>query len=96
MQDLSNILDHLRRPRLLIRAARIGAQEFSRSKHLPALLGFAPSSLAERTVPALLELEADMDARRREQDATYSPRRHVELLVALIAEARRLRSMAQP
>ena len=38
MQDLSSMLHALSRPRLLIRAARIGARDYSRNRHLRRLL----------------------------------------------------------
>jgi len=40
MQDALTILQKLRRPILLIRAARIGACEYKRVAHLPRLLGY--------------------------------------------------------
>lgn len=90
MYDTAEKLAQLTRPRLLIRAARLGMQDYSRRKHLPSLLGYGADSRPSATLPALMELEEDMDTRRRHQDATYSVRRHVELLVAMMAEARSL------
>ena len=43
-----------------------------------------------KAVSRLLAAEDEMDALRREGGASYSVTRHIELLVALIAEARLL------
>ena len=40
MQDVLTILQQLQRPRLLMRAARIGAMDYRRSAQLPRLLGY--------------------------------------------------------
>ncbi|MEL7088895.1 MAG: DUF6477 family protein, partial [Planctomycetota bacterium] len=39
MQDVLTMLQCLHRPRLLMRAARIGAEDYRRAAHLPRLLG---------------------------------------------------------
>ncbi|EIE50684.1 hypothetical protein C357_12639 [Citreicella sp. 357] len=82
----------LRRPRLLVRAARIGADEYRREVHLGRILsGLAP----DRSGPVLMkliELETMLDTRRRAVDASYSVARHVEVLAAMMGEARILRN----
>jgi hypothetical protein len=88
------MIDHLlaattlRRPRLLIRAARIGSESYARDRHLHRLLG--EREVASRAAPLgeLLEREAPMDAARRTGAAAYSAARHVALLSAIIAETR--------
>ncbi|WP_292068146.1 DUF6477 family protein, partial [Marivita sp. XM-24bin2] len=40
MQDLLTQISALRRPRILIRAARIGAESYHREARLPRLLGY--------------------------------------------------------
>ena len=39
MHDLTSLLHSLHRPRLLIRAARIAAEEYRRDPHLARVLG---------------------------------------------------------
>lgn len=92
MNDVLAMVQSLRRPRLLIRAARIGAEEYRRHPHLRRHLG--PGALP-RSGPALLELleiEADLDAQRKRRDAGYSAPRHVDVLIAMMGEARLLRA----
>lgn len=88
MQDILSLLCGLRRPQLLVRAARIGADDYRREVHLSRILaGSAP----ERSGPVLMklvELEALLDTRRRAVDASYSVARHIEVLAAMMGEAR--------
>ena len=92
MTDILLRLDRLRRPRLLIRAARLGAEEYRRDLHLPRLLGRGalPRSLA--ALQQLMDLEAAQDEARRQDAAGYSIMRHVETMIAVIGEARILRA----
>ncbi|EBA07318.1 DUF6477 family protein [Sagittula stellata] len=92
MKDVLGILNDLRRPRLLIRAARIGAQEYRRSPHLRRVLGDAVLPRSGVALMRLLEIEAELDERRRSGDATYSVSRHVEVLTAMMGEACVLRA----
>jgi hypothetical protein len=91
MQDLISMMNALRRPRLLIRAARIGADEYNRERHLQRLLGYGVLPRNGPAMMALMELERGMDDLRREGDAAYSLPRHLDLLIAMIGEARILR-----
>jgi hypothetical protein len=85
---LSASINALRRPQLLIRAARFGLAEYRRDRDLRRLLAVAPLPSPAAAVGQLLEAEAEAEACRREGAATYSVARHIEILVALIAEAR--------
>jgi hypothetical protein len=95
MSDILNRLDRLRRPRLLIRAARIGADDFRRDIHLPRLLGHGGLPRHITALSQLMEIEAAMNASRRADEASYSMIQHVEVMIAVIAEARILRA-SQP
>jgi len=87
-------LSKLRRPRLLMHAARFGLGDYRRDRDLRRLVtcGLSP----EQTVPSLLILEADMEASRTAGATAYSAARHIDVLVALLAEARLLRRGVQP
>ncbi|MFC4671741.1 DUF6477 family protein [Seohaeicola nanhaiensis] len=87
MQDILTILNRLRRPRLLIRAARIGAREYSRDRHLRRLLGYTTLPRPASALLRLMDLERDLDDRRRQDDAGYSLSRHLDLLIAMMGEA---------
>ncbi len=89
MSDFRMILANLRRPRLLMHAARFGLVDYRRDRDLRRLVrcGLSP----EETVPSLMSAEAAIEATRLAGDATYSVARHIEVLIALLAEAQLLR-----
>ena len=90
MPDLRQTLRALRRPRLLIRAARFGLAEYDRPRDLRRLLRRTTTPTPSRALAILLDYEAMVDELRRSGDVTYSPARHIELLVAIMGEARLL------
>jgi len=86
-----------RRPRLLLRTARIGLAEYERERDLRRVLRLpAAPAPGPATVLALLDLEAEQEAQRTrapvEIGDTWRPARHVEVLIALLAEARLMAS----
>ena len=81
-------LTSLRRPRLLIRAARFGIADYDRRRALPRLVDIACGAENAKILDALLLAEADAENQRRAGFATYSIARHIELLVALMVESR--------
>ena len=89
MSDFCKTLSSLRRPRLLMHAARFGLGEYRRDRDLRRLVSCGSSP--EETVPTLLSCEEVMEATRKAGDAGYSVTRHIEVLIALLAEARLLR-----
>lgn len=80
-------LGALKRPNLLVRAARIGLKDFSRERSLRRIFQSENYPGPGEAFEKLLEIEALTDRARREGGAVYSPARHVELLTALINEA---------
>lgn len=78
----------LRRPALLVRAARIGLGGYRRARDLARILGAPAPEEAGQALPALGALERDLDLRRRTGLGGYLPSAHVAVLTALIAEAR--------
>lgn len=94
MLDVMTMIRNLRRPALLARAARFGADDYRRDVVLPRLLKTEKVPRPAAAVMALLELEAATDARRIAKAGDYSPARHVELLIAISGEARILMATA--
>ena len=89
MSDCCTLLANLRRPRLLMRAARFGLGEYRRERDLRRLVKtVAPP---EETLPHLMQVEEGLEATRLSGDATYSVARHIDVLIALLAEARLMR-----
>ena len=96
MQDLLTMLNALHRPRLMMRAARIGAQDYRRTIHLPRLLGYGVLPRHDAALLKLIEMEAVLDDQRTDGDASYSLIRHLDVLIAMVGEARVLRTAQAP
>ncbi len=89
MSDFRLILANLRRPRLLMRAARFGLGDYRRDRDLRRLV--KGSASPEKTVETLLSVEEHLEETRLAGDAGYSIARHIDVLIALLAEAQLLR-----
>lgn len=81
-------LNSLCRPKILVRAARIGSTSYNRRTSLRRLLPGETPPPPGQAFEVLFEREHQMDIARREGGAAYSAARHVEILSALIHEAR--------
>jgi hypothetical protein len=90
MTDFQTILDELKRPRLLIRAARLGISQYNRSRDLRRLMRASVTPSPEAALKRLIDEEAQLEEVRKSGEATYSLGRHIEILIALMAEARLL------
>ena len=88
MQDIQTQLKRLKRPPLLVRAARAGQQEYLRKRHLRQVLPEWSGGPDGKLLMQLLSLESDYNALRTKGVADYQPRHHVMILIALQAEAR--------
>ena len=80
----------LQRPSLLVKAARIGAQHYQRRRHLRSILGMSTLPRHESALHKLSEIEAELNALREIRNGTYSVTKHLEVLTAIIGEARLL------
>jgi Family of unknown function (DUF6477) len=87
MSDILSLLNDLRRPRLLIRAAHIGLGDYRRERDLRRIMRSVAIPGSESVVHLLLEEEDRLEATRRSGCATYSFSRHIEVLIAMLAEA---------
>lgn len=88
MTDFHALIANLRRPRLLIRAARCGLQDYRRERDLRRLVG--QSGTFDHVVAKLICEEERLEEHRRAGLAAYSVARHIEVLIALISEVRLL------
>lgn len=92
MKDVLSQLSNLRRPELLIRTARLGAQEYRREVHLPRHIGYRCLPRSGAALMRLMDMEIGLNDQRRDKDASYSLLRHVDVLIAMMGEARLLRA----
>jgi len=90
MSDTKTLLKSLRRPRLLVRAARFGLADYNRDRDLKKLMRIPATPSPVRAVDSLIAQEAELEGTRKTGDASYSVARHVEVLIALMAEMRLL------
>ncbi len=90
MTDIMQVLANIRRPRLLIRAARFGIAEYNRDRDLKRVMKTATPPSPIKAVNSLIAEEARLEETRQAGDAAYSVARHVDVLIALMAEARLL------
>ena len=95
MTDLLSLVSDLRRPKLLIRAARAGLCDYNRNRDLKRLMRVSSPPSPDRAVTALMAEEERLDDTRRQGDANYSLTRHIEILIAMMAEARLLPRRAE-
>jgi hypothetical protein len=89
MTDFALALAALRRPKILIRAARAGVVDYRRDRDLKLLLRSATAG-SERALGTLIAEEDQLERNRTTGEATYNLHRHIAVLTALIAEARLL------
>ncbi|WP_104020479.1 DUF6477 family protein [Roseovarius nitratireducens] len=95
MQEINRKLGALRRPPLLVRAARLGVPGYVRGTALPRLIGPGPLPTAREALARLIEIERAQDAARRGGAVTYRAAHHVAVLIAVMGEARLLDREAQ-
>ena len=96
MTDLTAAIAALRRPRLLIHAARNGLADYNRCRDLRRLTRLPQTPSPDRALRHLLAEEDRIEETRRAGDASYSMTRHIELLIAMMAEAAALRRDETP
>lgn len=90
MTDVMGILTNLRRPRLLVRAARHELQDYDRKRDLKRIAGSAPSNSSAALIAHLVDQEEQLETTRQSGCATYSIAKHIEILVALMYESKLL------
>ncbi|MGH1452936.1 MAG: DUF6477 family protein [Paracoccaceae bacterium] len=91
MKDLTSMIAGLKRPKLLSRAAQIGAQHYRRDTHLRMALDMAVLPRPGQALLILMEIESELNQRRRDRDANYPPARHVGVLIAMLGEVNEMR-----
>ncbi|WP_157046610.1 DUF6477 family protein [Roseovarius sp. 217] len=87
MQDVLGTLRTLRRPPLLIRAARIGLSAYRREAHLGRHVGNGVLPRSSQALAHLIETEARLEHDRKVHATGYSPLQHVDILIAMMGEA---------
>ena len=90
MTETSDMLDAIRRPRILIRAAKIGLEWYQRERDLTKVIHAMTPPAPERAVKRLVAAERELEEFRVTGQANYDVRRHIAVLTALLGEVRLL------
>ncbi|MEP5760551.1 MAG: DUF6477 family protein [Litoreibacter sp.] len=90
MSSLRSLLSNLRRPRILVHAARHGMKEYDRNRDLKRIAGMQSINNSEAMLSHLVEQEEHIETSRQTGCATYSIARHIEILIALMYECKLL------
>ncbi len=96
MFDILGMVAALRRPMLLVRSARFGVDDYRRTHHLQRILKSAALPRPGEALVKLMEIEADLNRLRLDERAEYSFARHIDVLIAIMGEARLLKSTTAP
>lgn len=93
MLDILSQVATLKRPKLLVRAARFGLEDYQRGRHLRRALQSDTACSSGAALLRLMDIEREIDAQRKADDGNYQIGRHVDVLVAIMGEAQILRAM---
>ena len=86
MRHIEHRLNTLKRPKLILEAARNGTARYDPKRHLPVLLGGSCHKSKTGQLDCLLDTEEIYNRLRKEKRAEYSPARHICYLIAILAE----------
>ena len=76
----------IKRPQILIKAAKIGLRYYKRETGLKRLLHCNQLPSPEQAIPKLVDAEAALNEERKAKSTNYSLDRHITLLTALLNE----------
>lgn len=86
----------LRRPKLLVRAARAGLSQWNRRRDLRRVLKSDDLPCSASALQRLRTEEMQLNAARCEGQADYDLHRHILLLIAILAETAELAARPLP
>ncbi len=86
MLDLQPEKTPMKRPRLLVQAARFGLENYCRERDIKRLLDISSVPQIGSALRLLTQAEEEMNVQRASHGTYYSYSRHIELLTAIMAE----------
>lgn len=92
MKDIISQVMSLKRPEILVRAARFGVDDYRRDRHLPRCLKKENLPSPGQALIALLDIEKQLNSDRATKSGGYQATRHIDVLVAIMAEAQLFRA----
>lgn len=93
MRDILSQAIGLKRPKILVRAARFGLDDYRRDTHLRRCLRRDDAPTPGQALIALLDIEKQLNSERATNTGGYQPARHIDILVAIMAEAQLFRTL---
>ena len=88
MLDIQSLVRQLNRPKLLVRAARFGLDEYRRGRTLRRLLDQGDNLRPDEALLQLMDVESDINDKRIARSAEYSIAEHIDYLTAIMGETR--------
>lgn len=86
MSEFRGKLSTVKRPKILVKAAKIASRTYIRSRDLSAILGYSHPVTDTLIAKQLFDLEHFTNQERRQGDASYDLKKHVQILSALLSE----------
>lgn len=86
MSEIHTQLPSLRRPRVLVRAAKDAALRYDRSKYLNKLGAGSPATTEHGFLAWLIAEETALESARKTRQQAYDPAAHILTLSAVMAE----------
>lgn len=96
MTDIIARLECLRRPRLLMSAARFGVLEYRRTRDLARVLQSERMIGPVEALTHLIDIEGELEEQRVADDGRYNLTRHVLVMIAIMGEARMVQASRAP
>jgi len=87
MLDIQSFISQLKRPKLLVSAARFGMEDYNRERDLRRALKTDTLPKPGEALMALSEIESEMNAKRHAKVASYALADHIDVLIAIMSEA---------
>ncbi len=88
MINAHSLLSSLKRPKILINAARLGMADYNRDADLRFIVKTNQTPTHEAAIETLLTREGELEDNRKNAQASYSVHEHIRVLSALLAEVR--------
>lgn len=92
MTRFEETLSRIKRPAILLRAARVALDQHNHRNAIFRLFGEVPPIGSDDLFALLLEQEEYMNTQRKTGEANYSIARHILVLTALLHECRSSRT----
>lgn len=86
MSEFRDKLSMVKRPKILVKAAKIASRTYIRTRDLSTILGYSHPVTDTLIAKQLFDLEHFTNKERLQGDASYDLKKHVQVLSALISE----------